>query len=110
MSMTAILTTGATSYTPMANAANTLEPANDHVVLRTAIQNMQGKVTWDGSKQRVDIQLGDIQAQLPVGTATATINGVKNSTGQQKLYRQWNNVCISQNAKANHESIDPEPK
>ncbi|MFC9709380.1 stalk domain-containing protein [Paenibacillus sp. NPDC056933] len=77
MSMTAILTTGATSYTSMANAANTLEPANDHVVLRTAIQNMQGKVTWDGSKQRVDIQLGGIQAQLPVGTATATINGVK---------------------------------
>lgn len=77
MSMTAILTTGATSYTPMANAANTLEPANDHVVLRTAIQNMQGKVTWDGSKQRVDIQVGGIQAQLPIGTATATINGVK---------------------------------
>ncbi|MBY0217023.1 choice-of-anchor I domain-containing protein [Paenibacillus illinoisensis] len=77
LSMTAILGAGATSYASIVNAASASESANNHVVLRTAIQNMQGTITWDSSSRSADIQLGEVRVQLPVGTATATINGVQ---------------------------------
>ncbi|MDK8191876.1 stalk domain-containing protein [Paenibacillus sp. UMB7766-LJ446] len=79
LSMTAILTAGATSYTSMVSAANASGPVNDHVILRTAIENMQGTVTWDGKRRSVDIQVGSTKVQIPVGTSSATINGVNTS-------------------------------
>ncbi|PAF30459.1 stalk domain-containing protein [Paenibacillus sp. 7516] len=77
LSMTAILGAGATNYTSIAHADSASESANHHVALRTAIQNMQGTITWDSSSRSADIQLGEVRVQLPVGTATATINGVQ---------------------------------
>lgn len=77
MSMTAILTAGTTSYTSFVHAATTTETVNNDVVLRTAIENMQGTVTWNGNIRSVDIQVGETQIQLPVGMSSATINGVK---------------------------------
>ncbi|WP_366348740.1 stalk domain-containing protein [Paenibacillus amylolyticus] len=99
LSMTAILTAGATSYTSMIHAADATKTTNNHVVLRTAIQNMQGTVTWNGSSRSVDIQIADTKVQLPIGTSSATINGVKTPLDSKSYITKGTTYVSSQTLK-----------
>lgn len=99
LSMTAILTAGATSYTSMIHAADATKTTNDHVVLRTAIQNMQGTVTWNGSSHSVDIQIADTKVQLPIGTSSVTINGVKTPLDSKSYITKGTTYVSSQTLK-----------
>ncbi|WP_339273981.1 stalk domain-containing protein [Paenibacillus sp. FSL W8-0426] len=96
MSMSAILAAGTAAYAPHTHASGTSEATSDHVILRTAIQNMQGAVTWDSSSRSVEIRMDGVRAQLPVGSDAITINGSTLAL-DSKAYLQNGTTYVSPN-------------
>jgi DNA-binding beta-propeller fold protein YncE len=82
----------------IASATSAVSPAvfaeTEDIKLRSAVENMAGKVLWNSADQTIDIQIGDLQAKVAIDSINAEIQGKKISL-EQKPYLLDGSTYIS---------------